>query len=537
MTVSAASAPAFPIKRVLARATDTRALFAALFALSLVPVLTNPIPAMVDYVNHLARMYELTAQGTPQASPFYHVNWKFFPNLAMDLIVPLLARWTGVETATRLFLLASQILVVTGSVAIERRVKGRFEISGFVALLYLYNVPFAWGFLNFEFAIGVGLWGIAAWLAVRERPWPLRLGVHALFVAMLFAAHLFALGLYGVTLGLHEAWATRCGERPLRRIFATAALLAAPALVLATIMMATGGSVGGSLNLWQGYFKPFWPLLLLNGDSLAVSVIGTIMLGVLLVDLAQHGELTIIGPGRWIAAGFLGLYVLVPGRMLDTAFADIRVLVGAILILPAFVSVGFSNARRARIAAMVVAGVTVVNVACVDIVWARYQPIYREMIGSFARLSPHARVLVGQIGPPADPPILDLSSYPLYHAPALAAHYAGAFVPTLFAVAGKQPLTVDRDVARLSFPNGGPIPLDALRRATVGDRASRAKPGSLLRDWPRDFDYVYLLGEPVEEPIPAVLALIEHHSTFSVYRSLARPDPRVRERVTAPERP
>ena len=62
----------------------------------------------------------------------------------MDLIVPTLARWTGVELAARLFLLASQVLVVTGSLAIERQVKGRTQIAGFVAVLYLFNPPFAW---------------------------------------------------------------------------------------------------------------------------------------------------------------------------------------------------------------------------------------------------------------------------------------------------------------------------------------------------------------------------------------------------------
>ena len=139
-----------------------------MLVLGLVPVLTTPIPAMVDYVNHLARMYELAAQGTSRASPFYHVDWRLYPNLAMDLIVPLLARWTGVEIASRLFLLVSQVLVVTGSMAIERRVKGRTQVAGLIAVLYLFNAPFAWGFLNFEAALGVALWGIAAWLAVRQ---------------------------------------------------------------------------------------------------------------------------------------------------------------------------------------------------------------------------------------------------------------------------------------------------------------------------------------------------------------------------------
>ena len=42
----------------------------ALLALSLLPVLITPIPAMVDYPTHLARMYILSRAGTPEANPF-----------------------------------------------------------------------------------------------------------------------------------------------------------------------------------------------------------------------------------------------------------------------------------------------------------------------------------------------------------------------------------------------------------------------------------------------------------------------------------
>src|SRR5438552_13277239 len=77
--------------------------FALLAAASLLPVLLTPIPAMVDYPNHLARMYILSQNGTPDANPYYEVAWAFYPILAMDLLVPQMARLIGVENATRLY--------------------------------------------------------------------------------------------------------------------------------------------------------------------------------------------------------------------------------------------------------------------------------------------------------------------------------------------------------------------------------------------------------------------------------------------------
>ncbi len=67
-------------------------------------------------------------------------------------------------------------------------------------------MPFAFGFVNFEFALGCALWGIACALVVQERAWPVRLAVHAALMAWLFTAHLFALGIYGFTIGLQELW-------------------------------------------------------------------------------------------------------------------------------------------------------------------------------------------------------------------------------------------------------------------------------------------------------------------------------------------
>jgi hypothetical protein len=81
----------------------------------------------------------------------------------MDLIVPGIGRHIGVETANRLFYLLSQILIVTGAMALEHAVKGRFQVAGFIALIFLYSMPFVFGFENFEFGLGgICLRGLAA---------------------------------------------------------------------------------------------------------------------------------------------------------------------------------------------------------------------------------------------------------------------------------------------------------------------------------------------------------------------------------------
>src|SRR3974390_1658166 len=94
-------------------------LIGLLFVVSVSPVLMVEIPAMIDYVNHLARMHLLVDAAAGRPNPAYEIHCRFYPNLAMDIIVPTLARFVSVETAARLFLLASQALVVSGAMALE----------------------------------------------------------------------------------------------------------------------------------------------------------------------------------------------------------------------------------------------------------------------------------------------------------------------------------------------------------------------------------------------------------------------------------
>src|SRR5882757_7051180 len=152
-------------------------LIGLLFAVSLVPVLSVEIPAMIDYVNHLARMHLLVDAAAGRPNPAYEIHWRLYPNLAVDMIVPVLARFVGVETAARLFLLGSQILVVSGAIALEMQIRGRHQLSGFVALIALYSLPFLWGLLNFEFGCGVALWAIMSWIHYREAPWLVRVAL------------------------------------------------------------------------------------------------------------------------------------------------------------------------------------------------------------------------------------------------------------------------------------------------------------------------------------------------------------------------
>jgi hypothetical protein len=490
--------------------------FALLTAASLFPVLLTPIPAMVDYLNHLARMHILSQNGTPDANPYYEAAWALYPNLAMDLMVPQMTRLVSVENATRLFLLLSQLLIVGGALALERVVKGRVHLAGFAALMFLYCLPFTWGFVNFEFGLGVTLWGVAVYLTVVEREWPVRFIVNALFVAGLFAAHFFALGVYGATLGLYELWRAHDQKASYRDVALRLVILAIPVAVLLTVMHLTAGSIGGEGSTWNFAFKPIWLFRIMNGYNLTVAAASAVALLASLYFAARRGVLKLEPAGMWLAAGFSLLYLAIPSRLFSTSFVDLRMIPAAALIIPAFCSLSLPSRRWTAVALTLVTGIILANLATVYLVWLSYRVDYAANIESFHKIDRGSMVLVGSGGDGEDPPFNDLTLYPMDYAPTLAVHYANAFVSNLYTEVGKQPVQVRSAVHRIAMPSGGLIPIRLL--TAIAMRQTPPETPSFIRTWYQDYDYLYLLRPSEANPLPNLLEEVDRSARFVLYK-------------------
>ncbi len=514
MSVAPSSRTALPTFARTSSLVSAPILFGALFAFGLALIAVTPIPAMSDYPNHLARMYLLAADRAGHPSPFYEVKWAFYPDLAMDLIVPPLGRFIGVELAGRLFVLLAQFLVVSGAVAIEWAVKKRFDFAGFVALLFFCSFSFAWGFVNFQFGLGVALWGIAVWISLRERSGLLRFVVHIAFFVALLVAHLLTLGIYGFALGVYECWRAY-RNRPSFALFARdALLLAAPAIVGAAVFFAVGGSVGEQGDYWGLTQKYLWPFMAIDGYSNLLSASLCALSMILLWRLARAGALRFENAGAWMAAGFLALYLAMPQILRHTFFVDIRIVVAAALILPGFLSVHFPNERWRRRSSLLFLAMIVANFALMATVWTRYRTDHREIIASFSLLPKESKILVATKEKRGHE---SASLLPMYHMPVLATHYADALVSTTMAAKGKEPLIFRPSFERFSTRDQSAAPISELKAVAV-DGAKAQIGDEHLRHWTRDFDYIYYIGQPIANPLPNLLDQIESRRRFTLYR-------------------
>ena len=488
---------------------------AFLIAAALTPTLLVRIPSMVDYLNQIARMDILARAGGPDASPFYDVAWKFYPNLAIDVLVPPIARLIGPVEALRLFLLLSQILIISGAAALELAVKGRIRLSPFVSCLFLYSLPFTLGFLNFEFGLGLALWALAAMLAVKDRSPLVRFGLHSAFCAALFVSHLFAFGVYGAALGLYELSQFRNWRQDGARVFLRLAMLAPPAIALFAIVFVSVGTIGGQGNRWLFSTKALVFFNSLNAYSYEISGLLVALLIAGTVMLAMKGALMLSRPGVFIAVGFAALFLLLPSRLFGTSFADVRVLPGAALILPAFLHLRLPNREWRVGAAAAVSLAALANIAFVYGVWQGAAPDYREFMASTQKLSPGARVITAHSEEGRDPPA-DLADYPFYHLATLVVPFADGFTPTVFTEPGKQPIRPKECVRSLDVGVGGPVPAARLLAAAEGRVDERAP--AFLRDWPEKFDYLYVVGPAKPNPLPSRLDEIMRGRKFVLYR-------------------
>ena len=207
----------------------------------LVPLALVDVPPLLDYPNHMARMYVLAfGQSDPILSQMYAPHWSIIPNLALDLLIPpLLHAGVPLDIAGRGAIALAILLPVLGCVALHRAVFGVRAYWPLLSGMAAYNVALRLGLLNFLIAVGLALLVTAGWIAWRDRRPAAAVAVTVAGALAVFLCHIMGVALLMLLLGCHEAWAVWRGRRThgvlgrtvLWRGAALAAVFAAPCLL------------------------------------------------------------------------------------------------------------------------------------------------------------------------------------------------------------------------------------------------------------------------------------------------------------------
>jgi len=478
--------------------------FAVLIAAAALPLLLVDVLPLVDYPNHLARMALLAR--LPQDATlarYYATDWRAIPNLAMDALVPPLLRVMPLAAAGKVFVLATFVLLAGGPMLLHRALAGRWSAWPLLAFLFLYGRLLLWGILNYLFGLGLAFCALALMAALARRSAALRIAVGGVAALAIYFAHLMAFGVYALMLlGIEATFLLRApGASPRRLVIAAATLV--PPLLLMLLSGIGGGVIEYShplrkldllFSTFDLYHRPF---------DIASFVL---FVGVLALGYARRW-LT-LAPALVLPLALLILaYVVMPTQMAGASGVDRRMPLALALALCAGTSWAAPSRRLERQLLGGAALMFALRLATVGLSWHQSAEEYRPLIAALAALPEGTRLAVAA---PAD--AVNVQPTPLLHVPVLAAALREAFVPTLFAQAGQQPVTLQPPYAALAaatsslrvwqaYVAGGP-PLDL------------AESGALGR-----FDYVVFVGTaPFTLIDSAGLAPVQLAPRWKLYR-------------------
>ncbi len=419
------------------------ALFAVLTLLSAVPLLLTPLPPLLDYPNHLARMHLLTSPPALPLRQFLVVAWAPLPNLAMDGVVPFLADAMPLAWAGKLFILLTFVLLAGGTAAIHRVLFRRWSAWSCLAFLLLYTRLLLWGFTGYLFGCGLALCGFAAWLALRPRHWLVRLLAGCVIATAVYFAHLLAFGVYAVMIASFEwgeIWRLRPRLGGAARALAIGGLPFLPALVLMAQDSAPGRIAFGNplrkfdllFSVFDNYSRPF--------------DVACFVLAVLAFALAFQRRWVKLAPE--MAGPLIGLtilYLALPTQLFTASGADRRI---PMMIFLALIAGSCWAEPRPALRRWFLGGagvLFVVRLAVIAAVWQAGGKLYERLIPGLD-VVPRGGCLASSF----DPRGIEVQKIPLTHFATLAVARRDAFVTTIFAYPFQQPIALTRRARRLA---------------------------------------------------------------------------------------
>ncbi|RDE04952.1 hypothetical protein DVW87_15425 [Sphingomonas aracearum] len=485
---------------------------------SIAPLAWPAVPPLTDLPGHLGRYRILAEAGMPPLSVHYAVQPVLLGNMGVDLLVLALAPLLGLEPAAHLVVALIPGLFAGGVIWLSREVHGRIAPATAFALPLAYALPFQLGFVNFALAGALAILGLALWLCLARRGWPLpaRAPLCAALAGPVWLAHSFGWALLGLFVFGAEWVVQRERRRPAMRAALVAALAAAPMVWPQALAMWQGTPLAGDTGDWLNLSaKAQWIASLLRERWKPYDVAAVILLALLLWTAFRSRRLG-FAPRAGVPAALCVLaFLLLPRLYAGGAYVDARALPYAVAL--AIVAIRVRDEDSAFSARLALLGNAFFAVRTTTSIVA-LALFAREQQAELAALPylPQGTAVLALVHEPISS---DWNNPRLAHIAGLAVARRRAFTNEQWAIAGQQPITtrhpaaapLDRDPSQLirSDGSGGRLSFDqAIARF---DRAT--------------FRYVWTIGFPPGRAHAPDLAPVWSNGRSALYR------------VTAPERP
>jgi len=309
---------------------ERRWFIAAIVVATMLPLLYPPLPPLVDLPGHVGRYrVELDLDRSLFLQRYYSFRWAPMGNLGVDLLVVPFAKLFGLELGVKLIVLAIPPLTAAGFLWVAREVHGRIPPTAFMALPFIYSLPFLFGFLNFALSVALAFVSFAFWLNLgTSRRTVLRRWLFVPISFALFFCHVYGLGLLGLMCFAADAVKLHESGRSWWRASLEAALgvwmLALPLVGMAFWPIASHGGIAFGWFDWDAKITGLYGVVRDRWGPLDVATLEVAAVVLLFALFSPK-----LGFSRKLAVIAILLatsFVLLPRYILDSAYADVRLL-------------------------------------------------------------------------------------------------------------------------------------------------------------------------------------------------------------------
>jgi len=478
-------------------------LLAAMLVLLVLPLVLVPVPPLLDYPNHLARMVVLAfGAHDPFLSQIYMQHWDLIPNIGTDVVMPPLLWIMPVYVAGQVMLGVTLILPVLGTIAYSRAVLGQRSYWSLGAGFVAYNVIFILGFMNFLVSLGLALLAAAAWVHWSER-YRLRMTAALIIVApLIFLTHLLGSLFLGLLIFCHDVTSRPWGQpRAVRRDaavrFGTGSLIF---LIPALLYARSRAGFGSAATIWATphdkllfLFAPFLNYLWRPDLALGL-LIGAVVLACVVTRRATFAPETVLA-----AVILLLLYAVVPAVMDGAPFAiRLSVMLG-FLVFAGFTPPGLGQFIGPALG-ICLGGVFLLRMALLMSIWSGQNDDIASLRQVIAHVPEHSRVVAMSVHAADNPTywhamparrFLADGFLTTEHLPALVTVDRDSMWPLLFSRDGRQPISVLPAYRGLTAGEGLLHDYHLLATDQPGPAMTSDLP--YLADWTRKFDYVLVM--------------------------------------------
>ena len=461
------------------------------------PLLNTPIPPLTDVPGHIGRFAVQIAPTGSGVLRYFSFHWSLVLNLAVDLVVQGLHGWLGLFSTVWLVCAATVSLTTLGILLIARATNPRGASAVPWALLFVFNYPFLWGFLNFTFTLALAMLAFAAWISLEGRAtWRTLLSILA--PPILLVGH----GVAGlVFVGLVISW--QCGEavrqapslaltRMANRLAPLAPLVASALVTIILWQMVGRHDAGRTVWLPMRKVEALWMMVRDQNRLLD----GATVIACLVVWTLGHLWSARLRPGAAAAITFvIVLFVATPSLLSGSDRIDTRL--APVIPMLAFAMQDWSSVRPKRRLIVSVAGLTLllIRFGITTASFADYGRRYRSELSALAYIPRGARVInLTHVNCPQ----VAWRSERLEHLSALVTPLRGAWVNSHWSIGGIQLLGVRyvpspayaSDPSQLVWPAEC---VDMRQPVAARDRHTLVEP---MKSLPLDrVDMVWLVGE------------------------------------------